>query len=67
MDAFIERVKKHDRSGVWHDFETNEEVERAAVTLFIALHKYISLGEMEDIKAVLPKELKPLLNTVLMV
>ncbi|HXH19123.1 MAG TPA: DUF2267 domain-containing protein [Chitinophagales bacterium] len=67
MEQFIQRVKKYDRFGAGHDFETNEDVESAAKTLFIVLHRYISLGELEDIKAVLPKELKSLVNPVLMV
>ncbi len=67
MEQFIKRARKYDRFSAGRDFETNEDAEGAARTIFIALHKYISLGELEDIKAVLPKELKSMVNPVLMV
>jgi len=44
------------------DFPTDEVVEGSINTVFMVLRKYISLGELEDIKANLPKDLKGLLN-----
>lgn len=65
MDEFIREVRKYDTLS-YSDFEDDDDVENATVVLFMELRQFISLGELEDIKAVLPKELKPLTNNVLM-
>ncbi|HLF64737.1 MAG TPA: DUF2267 domain-containing protein [Saprospiraceae bacterium] len=67
VSQFITAVRLHDRTASERDFASDEEVELAVVVIFNVLHKYVSLGEMEDIRAVLPKEIKPLLNQILMV
>ncbi|TND06530.1 MAG: hypothetical protein FD123_3465 [Bacteroidetes bacterium] len=54
------QVRKADNRSAVVDFESNEEVERAVSVLFIVLRKYVSLGELEDVKALLPKKYKAL-------
>ena len=66
MEQFVEAVRRHDGNVATRDFSSDDEIEKAAVLVFMALHKYVSLGELEDIRAVLPKSLKPLFNQVLM-
>ena len=64
---FIELVRKHDGVAADSDFEYNDELaERYIDTTFIYLRKYISLGEMEDIRDGLPKELKSMIYSNLM-
>ncbi len=67
MAEFIDLVRKHDGVAAINDFEYSEEVaERYIDTTFIYLRKYISLGEMEDIRDGLPKELKSMIYSNLM-
>jgi uncharacterized protein (DUF2267 family) len=67
MAEFIDLVRKHDGVAAVNDFEYNDEVaERYIDTTFIYLRKYISLGEMEDIRDGLPKELKSMIYSNLM-
>lgn len=59
MSDFIELVKKYDYPAADSDFEYNDELaERYIDTTFIFLRKYISAGELNDIKAGLPRDLK---------
>ncbi len=67
IKAFTDLIKQYDFKTADHDFISDEEVENAAVVIFLCLRKYISLGEMEDIKAVLPKELKFLTRNITMI
>ena len=41
-----------------NDFENDEIAENYINTTFIVLRKYVSLGELEDIRTELPKDLK---------
>ncbi|MGB5273629.1 MAG: DUF2267 domain-containing protein [Flavobacteriaceae bacterium] len=67
MAEFIDLVRQHDGSAAVNDFEYNDEVaERYIDTTFIYLRKYISLGEMEDIRDGLPKDLKSMIYSNLM-
>jgi uncharacterized protein (DUF2267 family) len=67
MAEFIDLVRKHDGVAAINDFEYSDEVaERYIDTTFIYLRKYISLGEMEDIRDGLPKELKSMIYSNLM-
>jgi uncharacterized protein (DUF2267 family) len=67
MAEFIDLVRKHDGVAAINDFEYSDEVaERYVDTTFIYLRKYISLGEMEDIRDGLPKELKSMIYSNLM-
>lgn len=59
MADFLELVRFHDWPAGDNDFEYSDEVaERYVNTTFIFLRKYVSLGEMEDIRDSLPKDLK---------
>lgn len=67
FDEFILEICRIHGNIAERDLPTDDDVERAISVVFRLLHKYVSLGEMEDIKAVLPKELKIILNDVLMI
>jgi len=67
MKDFFYAIRKLDRHTAMYDFYTDDAIDNALAVIFISLRKYISLGEMEDIKAVLPKELKPIFNNVTMI
>lgn len=67
MAEFLDLVRKHDGVSAVNDFEYSDEVaERYANTTFIFLRKYVSLGEMEDIRNELPKDLKSMIYSNLM-
>ena len=67
MADFIDLVRKHDGPAAINDFEYSDEVaEQYINTTFIYLRKYVSLGELEDIRDALPKELKNMIYTNLM-
>lgn len=62
MKDFIELVKKYDYPAADSDFEYSDELaERYIDTTFIFLRRYISAGELNDIKAGLPRELKDII------
>ena len=59
MSDFIELVKRYDYPAADSDFEYSDELaERYIDTTFIFLRRYISAGELNDIKAGLPRDLK---------
>lgn len=58
---FIDLVRQFDGVTSVHDFQSNEVAENYINTTFILLRKYISLGELEDIRAELPKDLKSMI------
>ena len=58
MTDFIDLARKFDGVTSINDFESDEVAENYIQTTFIQLRKYISLGEMEDIRTALPKDLK---------
>jgi len=67
MEEFVELVRKHDGVAAVNDFGYEDDLaERYIDTTFIYLRKYISLGEMEDIRDGLPKDLKSMIYTNLM-
>ena len=67
MDQFLDLVRTHDWPAEVNDFEYNDEIaERYVDTTFIYLLKYITLGEMEDIRSDLPKDLKSTIYSNLM-
>lgn len=67
MEEFVELVRKHDGVAAVNDFGYEDELaERYIDITFIYLRRYISLGEMEDIRDGLPKELKSMIYTNLM-
>jgi len=67
MADFIDLVRKYDGPAAINDFEYSDEVaEQYIDTTFIYLRKYISLGEMEDIRDGLPKDLKSMIYSNIM-
>ncbi|MBD1259088.1 DUF2267 domain-containing protein [Maribacter polysiphoniae] len=67
MAEFIDLVRKHDGVSAVNDFEYSDDVaEQYIDTTFILLRKYISLGEMEDIRDGLPKDLKTMIYSNIM-
>lgn len=67
MAEFLDLVRAHNAPTAVNDFEYSDEVaERYVDTTFIYLRKYISLGEMEDIRDGLPKDLKSMIYSNLM-
>ncbi|MBD0777971.1 DUF2267 domain-containing protein [Maribacter sp. ANRC-HE7] len=67
MPDFIDLVRKHDGVSAVNDFEYSDDVaEQYIDTTFILLRKYISLGEMEDIRDGLPKDLKTMIYSNIM-
>jgi len=67
MEEFIELVREFDGPAAINDFGYEDELaEKYIDVTFIYLRKYISLGEMEDIRGVLPKDLKSMIYSNLM-
>lgn len=60
MDDFISAVIKEDGLASYSDFTSKKNSVHSIEAVFKVLNKHISPGEMEDIKAVLPKSLKVL-------
>lgn len=58
MTEFIDLIRELNGVTGMNDFGSEEIAENYINTTFMALRKYISLGELEDIRTVLPKELK---------
>jgi uncharacterized protein (DUF2267 family) len=58
LNDFIELVKFYNGVTANTDFPSEDISENYIKTTFIELRKYISLGEFEDIRTELPKELK---------
>jgi len=61
MTDFIDLVRAFDGNTSIHDFKSDEVAENYINATFILLRKYISLGELEDIRTTLPKDLKSML------
>jgi len=58
MNEFIDLVRDFNGVTAFHDFENDELADNYIHTTFILLRKYIYLGELEDIRSELPKDLK---------
>ncbi|MDF1516995.1 MAG: DUF2267 domain-containing protein [Lutibacter sp.] len=58
MTEFIDLIRELNGVTGMYDFGSEEIAENYIKTTFMVLRKYISLGELEDIRTVLPKELK---------
>ncbi|MFA5297953.1 MAG: DUF2267 domain-containing protein [Lutibacter sp.] len=58
MTEFIDLIRDLNGVTAFHDFETDELAENYINSTFMVLRKHVSLGELEDIRTVLPKELK---------
>jgi uncharacterized protein (DUF2267 family) len=58
MTDFIDLVRKYNGVTSVHDFGSDDLAESHIFTTFVQLRQYISLGELEDIRTELPKDLK---------
>ncbi len=61
MSEFIELIRDLNGVTAWHDFETDKQAEIYINNTFKLLRMYISLGELEDIRSELPKDLKSII------
>lgn len=61
LGDFIEAVREEGGRATLSDFVTDREVENAIHAVFKVLKTRVSAGEIRDIVATLPEELKPLL------
>jgi len=66
MVDFIDLIRQMDGVTSLHDFGSDEIAENYINSTFMILRKYISLGELEDIRTVLPKDLKSMVYQNLM-
>ena len=67
IDEFYECVRTFNGRTLDFDFPTINDANRTVAVVIYLLKKYVSEGEMEDIKAVLPKELKPLIEVAVVI
>jgi len=61
MDDLIELVRDLNGVTAWHDFESDTQTKEYINKTFTVLKDYISIGELEDIRSELPKNLKSLI------
>lgn len=61
MEDFIFLVRSFDGVTSVYDFESDEVAEEYINATFLMLRKYVSTGEMDDLKDALPKNLKQML------
>ncbi|REJ81731.1 MAG: DUF2267 domain-containing protein [Bacteroidetes bacterium] len=66
MQEFIDEVIRTDGNSAWKDFSSEEEVIEGINAVFKTLAIYVSPGEIEDVMAVLPRELKIMLTESIM-
>lgn len=67
MEEFVELVRQLDGPAAVNDFGHEDELaEKYIDVTFIYLIKYVSFGEMEDIRSGLPKDLKNMIYSNLM-
>lgn len=67
MEDFIERVRHHCGVSAPGDLgEDDDLVERYIELTFLYLRKYVSLGELEDVRDTLPKDLKFMIYSKIM-
>jgi uncharacterized protein (DUF2267 family) len=63
LDDFIEAVRKEGEFGLKNEFAADAEVKKAIRAVFTVIQRRVSAGEMNDIVATLPQDLRPLLMT----
>ncbi|SNR72279.1 Uncharacterized conserved protein, DUF2267 family [Lutibacter agarilyticus] len=61
MSEFIELIRDFNGVTAWHDFESDAQAKIYINNTFKLLRMYISLGELEDIRSELPKDLKSII------
>lgn len=62
VDDFYNEVLEMNKQTSAYDFPEVDDVNQAVTVVFFMLKKYVSQGELDDIKAVLPTELKSLID-----
>jgi uncharacterized protein (DUF2267 family) len=66
MTDFIDLIRELDGVTALHDFGSEEITENYINSTFMILRKYVSLGELEDLRTVLPKDIKSIVYQNLM-
>ena len=61
MTAFIDLIRQYDGITSINDFGSDELAENYIDTTFLLLRKYISMGELDDLRTELPKHLKSII------
>lgn len=61
MIEFIDLINRFDGVTSVNDFGSDEQTIKYIKTTFLVLRKYVSRGELEDIRTELPKELKSII------
>jgi uncharacterized protein (DUF2267 family) len=61
MVEFIDLINNFDGVTSVYDFGSDAEATKYIKTTFLVLRKYVSIGELKDIRTELPKELKSLI------
>ena len=61
VEGFIDLIRSLDGNTSLHDFESDEIAEDYIISTFLVLRRYVSNGEMKDIRGELPKGLKNLI------
>ncbi len=59
---FIEAVREAGGQGLYNDFTTDNEVEKAIQAVFRVLKNHVSAGEINDILGILPAEVRAVLG-----
>ncbi|MDH5415548.1 MAG: DUF2267 domain-containing protein [Flavobacteriaceae bacterium] len=67
INDFIDLVRSFDGAPAMYDFKSYELSEQYINSTFLLLRRYISSGELEDIRTELPKDLKSILHHRLMI
>ncbi len=62
INDFLDEIRKEDGELAGFDFGNDAKAKLAVIAVFKALSYFVSEGEMEDIIAALPKELKVLIK-----
>lgn len=67
MEEFIQMVREQDGVSAINDFGYDDELAEKYLQLtFMFLRKHVSLGELEDVRGALPKDLKHMVYSNLM-
>jgi uncharacterized protein (DUF2267 family) len=62
VNDFLDEIRKEDGELAGYDFGNDTKAKHAVIIVFKALGRFVSEGEMQDIIAALPKELKLLIK-----
>lgn len=62
VDEFLDEVRAYNLRTAGRDFGDDQQAREAVRAVLKVMNQYVSLGEMEDIKAQLPKPLAALLD-----